>query len=142
MADETLTPAETREIVEGTHLAIISVTGADGYARSTPVWYLPEPEGGVTVLIDPGSVKARILRRDPRATVLIVDSGGGDRWVMYRGETHMTTGGIDELMSRISERYMGAKAGAEYAESYGKPLPFVAVIMEPPRVTTWKSPPS
>ncbi len=140
MPDESLTPAETRDLVEGTHLAVITVVGADGYAHSTPVWYLPEPKGGVTILIDPRSVKARILRRDPRATVLIVDSDGDDRWVMYRGETHVTTNGIDDLMARISERYMGAEAGAEYAASYGKPLPFVAVCMESPRVTTWKSP--
>ncbi len=140
MVDETLTPAETRELVQGRHLAIISVLGADGYAHSTPVWYLPEPEGGVTVLIEPGSVKARILRRNPKATVLIVDSEGGARWIMYRGEVEFSTDGIDDQMLRVSQRYMGVEGGSEYAESYGKPLPFVAVSLRSPRLTTWKSP--
>ena len=141
MVDETLTPAEVRELVNGVHLATITVVSADGFAHSTPVWYLPEPKGGVTILIDRASVKARILKRDPRATVLIVNnSEGGDRWVMYRGNAEVSDGGIDDLMVRISTRYMGDDEGREYAASYGQPLPFVAVSLRNPRLTSWKSP--
>ena len=141
MVDETLTDAEVLELVDGAHLAIFTVVSADGFAHSTPVWYLPEPEGGATVLIDPGSVKARILKRDPRATVLIVNnSEGGDRWVMYRGNAEVSEDRIDDLMVRISTRYMGDTEGRKYAASYGKPLPFVAVTLRDPRLTSWKSP--
>ena len=141
VVDETLTDAEVLELVGGAHLATITVVGADGFAHSTPVWYLPEPEGSVTVLIDPSSVKARILRRDPRATVLIVNnSDGGDRWVMYRGNAEVSGDGIDDLMIRISTRYMGDVEGKKYAASYGRPLPFVAVKLVEPRLTSWKSP--
>ena len=141
MVDESLTDAEVLELVNGAHLAIFTVVSADGFAHSTPVWYLPEPVGSVTVLIDPASVKARILRRDSRATVLIVNnSEGGDRWVMYRGNAEVTKDGIDDLMVRISMRYMGDVEGKKYAASYGVPLPFVAVSLESPRLTSWKSP--
>lgn len=141
MVDETLTDAEVLELVNGAHLATFTVVSADGFAHSTPVWYMPEPEGGVTVLIDPASVKARILKRDPRATVLIVNnSEGGDRWVMYRGHAEVSGDCIDDLMIRISTRYMGDTEGRKYAASYGKPLPFVAVTLRNPRLTSWKSP--
>ena len=141
MVDESLTDAEVLELVNGAHLAIFTVVSADGFAHSTPVWYLPEPEGSATVLIDPASVKARILKRDPRATVLIVNnSDGGDRWVMYRGNAEISGEGIDDLMIRISTRYMGDAEGKKYAASYGKPLPFVAVSLINPRLTSWKSP--
>ena len=141
MVDETLTDAEVLELVEGAHLAIFTVVSADGFAHSTPVWYLPEPEGGATILIDPRSVKARIMKRDPRATVLIVNnSEGGDRWVMYRGNAEVSGDCIDDLMVRISTRYMGDTEGRKYAASYGKPLPFVAVTLRNPRLTSWKSP--
>ena len=141
MVDESLTDAEVLELVNGAHLAIFTVVSADGFAHSTPVWYLPEPVGSVTVLVDPASVKARILRRDSRATVLIVNnSEGGDRWVMYRGNAEVTKDGIDDLMVRISMRYMGDVEGKKYAASYGVPLPFVAVSLESPRLTSWKSP--
>ncbi len=141
MVDESLTDAEVLELVGGTHLAIFTVVSADGFAHSTPVWYLPEPAGSVTVLIDPASVKARILKRDPRATVLIVNnSDGGDRWVMYRGNAEVSEPGIDDLMVRISIRYMGDTEGKKYAAIYGTPLPFVAVSLVNPRLTSWKSP--
>ena len=141
MADETLTPAEVLELVNGTHLAVFTVVSADGFAHSTPVWYMPEPAGSATILIDPESVKARILRRDPRATILIVNnSEGGDRWVMYRGDADISEDRIDDLMIRISRRYMGDAEGEKYAASYGKPLPFVAVTLRNPRLTSWKSP--
>ena len=141
MVDETLTDAEVLELVNGAHLATFTVVSADGFAHSTPVWYLPEPEGSATVLIDPASVKARILKRDPRATVLIVNnSEGGDRWVMYRGKAEVSEDRIDDLMVRISTRYMGDTEGRKYAASYGKPLPFVAVTLRDPRLTSWKSP--
>lgn len=141
MVDETLTDAEVLDLVNGDHLATFTVVSADGFAHSTPVWYMPEPEGGVTVLIDPASVKARILKRDPRATVLIVNnSEGGDRWVMYRGNAEVSGDCIDDLMIRISTRYMGETEGRKYAASYGKPLPFVAVTLRSPRLTSWKSP--
>ena len=141
MTDDSLTNNEVLKLVNGTHLAVFIVVSADGFAHSTPVWYLPEPEGGVAILIDPGSVKARILRRDPRATVLIVNnSDGGDRWVMYRGNAEFSDDRIDDQMIRISRRYMGDTEGDKYAASYGKPLPFVAVSLRNPRLTSWKSP--
>ena len=141
MIDESLTDAEVLELVNGAHLATFTVVSADGFPHSTPVWYLPEPEGSATVLIDPASVKARILKRDPRATVLIVNnSDGGDRWVMYRGNAEIYSDGIDDLMIRISTRYMGDVEGRKYAASYGQPLPFVAVSLTNPRLTSWKSP--
>ena len=141
MIDETLTDAEVLDLVNGAHLATFTVVSADGFAHSTPVWYLPEPEGSATVLIDPASVKARILKRDPRATVLIVNNAeGGDRWVMYRGNARISEDRIDDLMVRISTRYMGDTEGRKYAASYGKPLPFVAVTLRNPRLTSWKSP--
>ena len=141
MIDETLTAAEVLELVNGAHIATFTVVSADGFAHSTPVWYLPEPEGSATVLIDPASVKARILKRDPRATVLIVNNAeGGDRWVMYRGNARISEDRIDDLMVRISTRYMGDTEGRKYAASYGDPLPFVAVALRNPRLTSWKSP--
>ena len=90
MTEDSLTDTEVLELLRGTHLAVFTVVSADGFAHSTPVWYLPEPAGSVTILIDPESVKARILRRDPRATALIVNnSDGSDRWVMYRGKAEV-----------------------------------------------------
>ncbi len=141
MTDDSLSDNEVFNLVNGTHLAVFTVVSADGFAHSTPVWYLPEPEGGVTILIEPGSVKARILRRDPRATVLIVNnSDGGNRWVMYRGNAEFSDDRIDDQMIRISRRYMGDSDGDKYAASYGKPLPFVVVSLRNPRLTSWKSP--
>ena len=108
MTEDSLTDTEVLELVRGTHLAVFTVVSADGFAHSTPVWYLPEPAGSVTILIDPESVKARILRRDPRATALIVNnSDGSDRWVMYRGKAELSEDRIDDLMIRISKAIHG-----------------------------------
>ena len=59
---------------------------------------------------------------------------------MYRGNAEISEDGIDDLMIRISTRYMGEVEGRKYAATYGKPLPFVAVSLKNPRLTSWKSP--
>ena len=59
---------------------------------------------------------------------------------MYRGNAQISEDRIDDLMIRISTRYMGDTEGRKYAASYGDPLPFVAVSLDNPRLTSWKSP--
>jgi PPOX class probable F420-dependent enzyme len=139
--DDRLNPDEIRDLLAEVNLAIVAVHGKDGYPHSTPVWYLPEPEGTITVLIEPESVKARNLRMDRRMSILVARARPPDRWVMFRGDAtvQFDPTQIEDQMLRISRRYMGDAEGAEYAASWPRPLNFIAVTILHPRVTTWKS---
>ncbi len=139
MPDETLNPEEIRALLADPHYAIVTTLGRDGYPHTTPVWYLPEPEGTLTFLIEPQSVKARNIRRNPRISVLVTRNGPPDMWVMLRGEAEIDDSDLEDQMLRVSQRYQGEKAGAEYAAAWSRPLNFIAVTIRAPRVTAWKS---
>ena len=68
-----MTDAEWREFVTaGTRTGKLAVTRRDGRAHVTPVWFLLD--GDDVVLTTHGSsVKARALRRDPRAALCVDD---------------------------------------------------------------------
>jgi len=139
MADEpyTLTPGQVQELLDEEHLAVITTNGPDGFPHSTPVWYLPEPDGTIAIIVDTGSVKVRNIERDPRVSVLIASEKPPYRWVLYRGTAELVSEGADDFTRRVSQRYLGVEGAREYVDSLGPHPPFVIVRVREPRVTTW-----
>ena len=134
---QTLTPAQVRELLDEDHLAVVTTSGPDGFPHSTPVWYLPEPDGTVSFVVDIGSVKVKNIRRDPRVSVLVASEKPPYRWVLYRGTAELATEGTDDFARRVSERYLGIEGAREYLDSLGPHPPFVAIYVRESRVTTW-----
>ena len=139
MADGTyaLTPEQVKELLDEEHLAVITTNGPDGFPHSTPVWYLPGPDGTVSFIVDAGSVKVRNIRRDPRVSVLVASEKPPYRWVLYRGTAELVAEGTDDATRRVSERYLGVEGAGEYVEGLGPRPPFVTLRIREPRVTTW-----
>ncbi|MFF0813739.1 PPOX class F420-dependent oxidoreductase [Rhodococcus sp. NPDC003318] len=83
-------PANAIEVLARANPAVITTLRSDGAPVSAATWYLWE-DGRILVNMDDGRVRLRHLRRDPRVTLTVLDSGS---WY-----THVT------LLGRVTEMY-------------------------------------
>ena len=100
-------PAEAVELLRRANPSVIATLRSDGAPVSTPTWYLWD-DGRALVNMDEGRVRLRHLRRDPRATLTVLD---GSDWY-----THVTlVGRVTEMyddegladIDRVSQHYIG-----------------------------------
>jgi PPOX class probable F420-dependent enzyme len=114
-------------------VAILATYRRDGRALLAPVWH-EWRHGGFNFVIDDGDAKARNLRRDPRAGIVVAESTPPYRGVEAHGEPTLTETGSEEAFRRISVRYLGAKDGNAYADEAGGGL---LVRMVPEQLRSW-----
>src|SRR5206468_5630187 len=62
-------------------------------------------------------INVRLLRRDPRASIVVYDDAPPYAGVELRGEGRLTTEGERELLRRLAVHYLGERAGNAYADA-------------------------
>jgi PPOX class probable F420-dependent enzyme len=97
-------------------VAVLATLRTDGSVLLSPVWH-EWRDGGFNVWIDRQNVKARHLRRDPRATIVVAESDLPYRGIELRGSARFVEEGVTETAVRIAARYIGQEDGASYAEA-------------------------
>lgn len=99
-------PADHVDLLERPLTAAVSTLLPDGMPQTQPLWFSYEPP---FVLINTmrGFRKERNLRRDPRATVLVVDPLDTSRWLEVRGVTELTESGALAHLDSLAQRYAG-----------------------------------
>ena len=70
-ANGAMSAEELRAFLEVTHLAIITTNGANGVPHSTPVWYMAEDDGSLSVIVLKNAIKLRNIERDPLVSMTI-----------------------------------------------------------------------
>lgn len=95
-------------------LAILATLRADGSVLLSPVWH-EWREGAFNVWVKTSNAKARHLRRDPRATIVVAEADPPMRGVEVRGLARFVEEGVTETARRIAARYVGDEEGAAYA---------------------------
>jgi PPOX class probable F420-dependent enzyme len=65
-----LTEDEQRELIERERIVVVSSLGPRGWPHVMPLWYVPR-DGEIWIWTYAKSQKAKNLKRDPRATLLI-----------------------------------------------------------------------
>jgi len=103
----TLEPVLT-ELFGGGHVVHLSTVRADGAPQSRPVWTIVH-EGHVVFFTQPGSPKARDLRRDPRVALSVADRSNSYRSAWLRGRVTRVIEGEEALavIDLISDAYIG-----------------------------------
>jgi PPOX class probable F420-dependent enzyme len=134
-----MTPAELRAFLDERHLAVLTTHGADGYPHATPVWYLAELDGALSVIVLADAVKVRNIRRDPRIAITIAPESRPYAYARYRGDAELLSQGVDDYPRIMAHRYMGKTAGDEYLASLGPEARFLVIRLRDDRVDTWKS---
>jgi PPOX class probable F420-dependent enzyme len=108
-------PAEVDEFLRAPHPAVVGTIRPDGSPHSVATWY---DWDGVLVLfnMDASRLRLQLLRRDPRASLTVLDRDDWYRHVSLLGrvvsiedDTDLT--GID----RLAERYTGKPFGRRQA---------------------------
>ena len=112
-------------------LATLATYGRDGLVRLSPVWF-EWREGGFNIAIG-NDVKARHLRRDPRASVVVAEVEPPLRGLEVRGLARLLpqSPAVDR---RIVERYIGAARAEEYLATLP---PGMLVRLEPGELRAW-----
>jgi PPOX class probable F420-dependent enzyme len=115
-------------------VAVLATLRKDGSVLLSPVWH-EWRDGGFNVWVGADDVKARHLRRDPRASILVAESENPLRGVEVRGVARIIEEDTDETAVRIADRYLGPEKGAAYVRSASGHE--VTVRLEPGELRVW-----
>jgi PPOX class probable F420-dependent enzyme len=128
-----LTMGDLGDLVDLRLLAVLATYRRDGSVLLSPVWH-EWREGGSQVVTGSQDVKAAQLRRDPRASIVVCEHAPPYRGVEVRCHALLATGAVGDAVKRIASRYLGAEAGAAYAESASDDL---LIRLEPGDLRAW-----
>ncbi|MFB6725465.1 PPOX class F420-dependent oxidoreductase [Kribbella sp. NPDC056345] len=106
-------PAEFKELLSSTAVAIVGTIGKNGEPQITPQWFLWDGEQ-VRISLVEGRQKLRNLRRNPVISVMIVDPARPTYYLELRGR-------VDELVpdpefaleQAIARKYVGEWSDVE-----------------------------
>ena len=115
-------------------VAVLATLRKDGSVLLSPVWH-EWRDGGFNVWVGADDVKARHLRRDPRASILVAESENPLRGVEVRGVARIIEEDADGTAVRIANRYLGPEKGAAYVRSASGHE--VTVRVEPGDLRVW-----
>jgi PPOX class probable F420-dependent enzyme len=95
-----------REFFEQPFSGVVTTLRSDGSPHTTVVWVDVDDEAVIfnTVV---GRAKERHLRRDPRASLIVIDPQDAYRWVSVSGRAELTTDGADEEIDKLAKKYLG-----------------------------------
>lgn len=115
-------------------VAVLATTRPDGSVLLSPVWH-EWRGGGFNVWTGANDVKARHLRREPRASILVAESAYPLRGVEVRGTARIVVEDAFETAVRIAARYLGPQEGPAYVGSVGGNE--VTIRLEPGDLRVW-----
>ena len=120
-------------------LALVSTLATyrrDGSVLLSPVWH-EWRDGGINICAGLNDVKARHIRRDPRASLVVYDQAPPYRGLELRATPRLLEDGAAYAASlrRIAIRYLGEADGGTYAQSVGDRG--LLIRLEPGELRTW-----
>jgi len=128
-----LTIADLGDLVELPLLAVLATYRRDHTVLLSPVWH-EWRDGGFDVVTGGQDVKAVHLRGDPRASIVVCEHTPPYRGVEVRCRARLVSAAASDTVKRIASRYLGAEAGAAYAETAGDDL---LIRLEPGDLRAW-----
>ena len=105
-------PTELAPLLDSTAVAFVSTIGPGGEPQTTPIWFIWK-DGAVHFSLVDGRQKLRNLRRDPRASVVIVDPAEPTRYLELRGRVHLVPDPQLALEREVAIKYRGAHVDVE-----------------------------
>jgi len=129
-----LTVEDLGNLLDQPVVAVLATLRMDGSVLLSPV-YFEWREGGFNIWVEQQNVKARHLRRDARATILVAESDPPLRAVEVRGQARFIEAGVSETALRIVTRYEGPDDGAADVEALRGAD--VIIRIEPGDIRVW-----
>jgi len=121
------------DLLERPLVAVLATYRRSGDVLLSPVWH-EWRAGGFDVVTGHAGIKVQHLRRDARAGIVVYEHEFPYRGIEVRGEARLLTDGAKDATRRIASRYLGAEAGAAYAE---QTTDDTIIRLEPGRLRAW-----
>jgi PPOX class probable F420-dependent enzyme len=128
-----LTVADLGDLLEQPLLAVLATYRVDGTVLLSPVWH-EYRDGGFNVCTTGAHVKARHLRRDPRAVLVVAEQVPPYRGVEITARARLVSEGVEAVVERVATRYLGPVGGPAYA---ARASDDVLVRLEPGHLRVW-----
>ena len=129
-----LTVEDLGDLLDKPLIAVLATLRTDGTVLLSQVYH-EWRDGGFNIWFEQQNVKARHLRRDLRATILVAESDPPLRAVEVRGRARFIEEGVPEIALRIVTRYEGPEDGAADVEALRGTD--VIIRVEPGDIRTW-----
>ena len=127
-----LGPDDLDGLLESPLVAVLATYRANGDVLLSPVWHRWR-DGGFDVVTGADDVKARHLRRDPRASIVVFEHEPPYRGIEVTGRALL--GPADAgIVRAMAVRYLGTEEGEAYAAGAGDNT---LVRLEPGRLRAW-----
>ncbi len=128
-----LGPDELGDLLELPIVAVLATYRRDGTVLLSPVWH-EWRDGGFNVVTAARDVKARHLRRDPRASIVVCNDSPPYRGLELRAEARLSALDEKAMVGRIAKRYLGAEGGERYVAGSDDDL---LIRLEPGTLRGW-----
>jgi PPOX class probable F420-dependent enzyme len=128
-----LSIADLGDLLDLPLVAVLATYRANGDVLLSPVWQQWR-DGGFDVVTGHDDVKARHLRRDPRATLVVYDQRPPYRGIELNCRASVMTVGAHDAARRLAVRYLGGEQGEAYAAGAGDDT---LIRLEPGRLRAW-----
>lgn len=100
-------PDSHRDLLDGPVYGVLSTHMADGSIQSTVVWCDYDGKH-IAVNTKRGRVKERNIARDPRVTLLLIDTANPFKYLSIRGKVaEVVEHGAFEHLDKLTQKYMG-----------------------------------
>lgn len=111
----TLDPADERHAkalarLENEEIGWLGTVGRDGFPHAVPLWFLWH-DGAAYVFSQPGSVKVKNLRENPRALLHLEAGDDGEQLHVLQGTVELSDEPTVAWLDRIGEPYLAKYAG-------------------------------
>jgi PPOX class probable F420-dependent enzyme len=110
---------DAREFIRTNHRAVLATTRRDGRPQLTAVTVVVDADGRAVISSVGGTVKVRNLRRDPYASLLVMNDGFYGEWVQVEGPVEIIE--QPEALDLLDDYYRRAAGEhpdwAEYREA-------------------------
>lgn len=94
---------KAREFIRQHHRAVVATFRQDGTPQLSPVMVDVDPDGMVVISSRETAMKTKNLRRDPRASVCVMNDGFFGEWVAIDGRAVIVS--LPEAMEGLVEYY-------------------------------------
>jgi PPOX class probable F420-dependent enzyme len=123
-----------RPLLDAPSPAVLGTYRKDGSVLLSPVWFRWH-DGAFEIVIAEGDAKLRQLRRDRRCSLVVFEATPPFRGIEATGEPELVELDVTPLRAAIAGRYLGAAAGADFAERRrSKPGVLLRLEVQNPRV--------
>ena len=129
-----LRPEDLARLLAAPKCATLATYRRDGTVLLSPVWH-EWRGGGFSVHLGAGGINARLLRRDPRTSIVVYDDVPPYGGVELRGEGRLTWEDERPTLRRLAIRYLGEPEGNRYADAAN--WEGIVLRLEPGELRVW-----